>query len=224
MPSMPPPGDIVWAFPATGNIGKIWSTPVVDKGRVYFGSLDHYVYSLSLADGTMVWRYETGGAIVSKPLLVGKRVIVGSFDRTLYALDSSSGEPLWSFSADNWFWASPAYDGSTIFASSMDGKVYALDPNLGGLKWEFDAESPIVSTPLVTDDGLAVASEEGRLHLLGTTLRGEQEKWFYDLGAPVRAPLTGSGTALYLGDTDGEVRRINTTGGNREKWKISTTR
>ena len=217
-------GDTIWTFPVRGNLGKIWSTPVVDEERAYFGSLDHYVYAVSLADGTMAWRYKTGGAIASKPLLVGKRVIVGSFDRTLYALDSSSGEPLWSFSADNWFWASPAYDGATIFASSLDGKVYALDPSSGGLIWDFDAESPIISTPLITDDGLAVASEEGRLHLLYPTFRGEQERWFYDLGAVVRAPLTGSGTTLYLGDTDGAVRRINTTGGNREEWKISTTR
>jgi len=220
-------GETVWTFPVRGHIGQIWSTPVVDEeqGRVYFGSMDHFVYSVRLSDGQLDWQFETGGAVSGTPLLVDGLVVVGSFDRFIYALDpGNSGQPSWKFRAENWFWASPVYDGSTIFAAALDGKVYALSPASGHLKWDFDLESPVVSTPLITGDGLAVASDSGRLHLLYTNLSGEQEKWFYDIGVSVRAPLTGSGAALYLGDTDGMVRRINITGGSREEWKISTKR
>ena len=214
-------GELLWTFTTEG---KIWSTPAVDERRVYFGSMDRYVYALSLSDGGLAWEYQTGGAVASKPLLVGGKVIVGSFDRTLYALDVGSGEPIWTFDADNWFWGGAVANETTIFAPSMDGKIYALNPKTGDMMWLFDSESPIVSTPLLLEDGLAVASEGGLLHLIHPRARDQQEVWFYDVGAAVRAPISGGGRAVYIGDMDGGVRRINTTGGKREEWRISTAR
>ena len=75
-----------WRF-ETGN--KIWSMPVVYEDVVYFGSLDHNVYAVSLKDtgslraGDEMWRFETDGAVAATPLVMNGRVYIGSFDRIL---------------------------------------------------------------------------------------------------------------------------------------------
>ncbi len=45
--------------------GRIDSPPTVQGNRVYFGSTDGYVYCLSLADGTLVWKYQAAPSPVN---------------------------------------------------------------------------------------------------------------------------------------------------------------
>lgn len=40
--------------------GYIWSSPVVIKGIIYIGSDDHCVYAIDAAEGTVIWKIETG--------------------------------------------------------------------------------------------------------------------------------------------------------------------
>ena len=63
---------------------KIWSTPVIKDGVVYFGSHDKHIYAVSLADGTLKWKFLTGGTVAGRPLLFRDMVIVGSFDHPFF--------------------------------------------------------------------------------------------------------------------------------------------
>src|ERR1700749_2028926 len=47
--------------------GRIRSTAALVDGIVYFGSDDGYLYALKFADGTLVWRLKTDGAVSSSP-------------------------------------------------------------------------------------------------------------------------------------------------------------
>ena len=214
------PNETVWTFPKEGKIGQIWSSPVVYEDKVIFGSLDHYIYAVSLKDGTELWKYKTEGAVVGKPLIVDNKVIIGSFDRTLYALSLSKGGKQWHFSADDWFWAGPQFDGTNIYAATMGGTVYALSKR-GQERWIFQANGPIVSRPLVLNDNLVVASEKGRIYRL--SVRGGIEEWFYDIDSPVRAPLTGNHDVVFVGSMDQMVRAVNVQKG-LEIWKFNTKR
>ena len=227
------PGKMAWRFP-TG--ARIWSTPVVRDGMVYFGSMDRHVYALRLEEGLslasrLLWKYKTGGAVVAKPLLVdgpnGRMVIVGSFDKKLYALkaDTSNpaGELAWAqpFKGSGWFWAGAVSDGSTIFAPSMDGTVYALDKR-GFPVWlvPFKAESPIVSTPVVVGDNLVVATDKGKLHLLSAS-DGTKLEVSKDLESRVKAPLAQDGAMVFVGVQDKTVRGVDAEQW-AEVWQIST--
>ena len=168
-------GKIAWSFHTEG---QIWSGPVIDDGVVYFGSMDRYIYAISLEmvskllhdlqeinrdnrtkrqlqqqleEDTLLWKYKTGGAVVSTPLVMDGMVIVGSFDKKLYALDAKSGEWVWDFKGNGWFWAGPVTDGQHIFAPSMDQKVYALD-NSGNLIWPLpgDPDAFKAESPIVS--------------------------------------------------------------------------
>jgi outer membrane protein assembly factor BamB len=212
-------GEEVWQF-TTG--GKVWSTPIIRDGTVYFGSHDKNIYAVSLATGEQKWAYRTGGSVVGRPLLFRSLVIVGSFDRKLYAIEASSGIKRWSVSGGNWFWAGPVSDGTTIFAGSMDGNVYGIGPNslnpgapdpLGNVLWKHNMGSPVVSRPALVSRGLVVAARDGKVSLLDTDVAvatDQREIAFTNVqgGAEVTAPLFAAGDSVLVGSQDSTVTRI----------------
>ena len=212
-------GEEIWQF-TTGD--KVWSTPIIHDGTVYFGSHDNNIYAVSLATGEQKWAYRTAGAVVGRPLLFRNLVILGSFDRKLYAIDASSGVKRWSVSAGNWFWAGPVSDGTTIFAPSMDGHVYGIDPNplnpgvpdpVGTVLWKHNMGSPVVSRPVVVSRGLVVAGRDGKVSLLDTDIAvaaEQREISFTNVrgAAEVTAPLFASGDSVLIGSQDSTVTHI----------------
>ncbi|MBI2873144.1 MAG: PQQ-binding-like beta-propeller repeat protein [Chloroflexi bacterium] len=215
-------------FPAQGKIGKVWSTPAIAQGVVYFGSLDYNVYAVNLADCQERWRFPTKGAVAATPLVHQGVVYVGSFDRTFYALDDTAlaedreRKVLWTFQgAKNWFWSGVVTDGELVFVPSMDWRLYALRIRDGTLAWgsAFDAGGPILSTPTIAGSRVTVASDAGRVHVLDR--RSGAEEWSYKVDAKVRAPLVAAGDRVYLSALDHSVRAVNVERG-RQEWQVST--
>ena len=58
---------------------------------VFVGSYDKKLYARNAADGTEVWHFETGGAVVSSPTVADGVVFFGSEDKKLYALNAADG-------------------------------------------------------------------------------------------------------------------------------------
>ena len=211
-----------WIF-TTGD--KIWSTPVIRNGVVYFGSHDRNVYAVDLSSGEELWRFSTGGTVAGRPLLFNDLVIAGSFDKILYALDARDGTLRWQIEGANWFWAGAVADEKTIFAPSMDGNVYAIDGN-GTVLWKHDMGSPIVSRPVLVPRGLAVAGKNGKISLLNTSqaaigLKREISALFLR-DSEVKAPLFADGEAVFVGAQDGTVTRVNMAT-QREVWCFDAT-
>ncbi len=233
-------------YPFEGAEDKIWSTPVVKDGVVYFGSHDKNVYAVDLRSGERKWLWETGGVVVARPLLFKDLVVIGSFDKNLYALRTEDGSLAWggqSFpglqlfeGAGNWFWAGAVANNSSIFAPGMDGKVYALDGN-GNLRWERQLGSPIVSTPVLVPLGLVVATRDGevkRLDVESGNISGLPR-----LPSEVKAPLSAvaaidpanqdfsqvdQSDSVFIGTQDGIVYRLRVTSGQSQNllWCFDT--
>jgi outer membrane protein assembly factor BamB len=215
-----------WRF-ETGN--KIWSMPVVYEDVVYFGSLDHNVYAVSLKDtgslraGDEMWRFETDGAVAATPLVMNGRVYIGSFDRRFYSLDAFSGQEAWAepFEAENWFWSKAVSDGATVYVASLDGNLYALDSTSGAERWRFEAQSPIIAAPALVPSGVAVATDNGDIYLVRSTDGTE----IRDFAARdhIRAPLTSSGSIVYFSAMNHTVRAVDLQQGFwTELWCFNT--
>jgi len=188
--------------------GKVWSAGTATDGTIYFGTLEHTVYAVDVADGTERWSFEVGGAVVGSPLVMGGTVYVGALDRNLYALDATTGEQKWKFSGDNWFWASPVSDGRTIYAATLGGTVYALDLN-GQEVWPSPAKvvGPILAAPAVLSDSLIVATDGKMVHQLN--ILDGREMWVFAVGERVRAEVASQDDRVYLIDTDGVVHALD---------------
>ena len=119
-------GKRLWDF-AAGD--SVLSTPVVDAGRVTFGSFDGNVYAVDAASGALAWKHDTGAPVVSTPALHEGRVIVSAF----VAVGWVTGKMAWRFpvakpkdDSTYGFAASPAVGEGLVFAGAVDGKVYAF--------------------------------------------------------------------------------------------------
>ncbi len=199
---------------------KIWSRATVDNGTLYFGTLGHTVYAVSLADGKERWSVSLDGAVVGSPLVLNGTLYVGALDRTLYALNAESGEERWRFEGDSWFWASPVHDNGVIYAATLAGSLYALDAS-GNRLWSVPAEAsgPIVAAPQVLERSVVVATTEKIVHQFSRV--DGIEEWSIGVGEQVRAELASRGEVVYLIDTDGVVHALH-TGQRRELWTYPT--
>ncbi len=201
---------------------KIWATPVVRDGIVYFGSLDHKLYAVDAVTGESKWDFETGGGIASTSLLVDGVIYVGSFDSRFYAIDAGNGEEKWAFDqAGNWFWSEALYKESVIYACSLDHHVYAIDAVSGEMAWSepFDAGDQIKSSPVIVGDVLIVVSNDGKVY--GIDLDTGEEKWpQFDIEATVLASLCASGTTVYLNAQDNRLYTFDGLTGKQD-WSVS---
>jgi outer membrane protein assembly factor BamB len=228
-------GGEKWKFMAED---KIWSTPVIANGTVYFGSHDRNIYAVDLATGDLKWQFTTGGAVVARPLVWQDMVLVGGFDRKLYALDAQQGTELWNFAgAGNWIWAGAVAGDSFVFAPAMDGHVYALD-RAGMLQWDYDAGSPLVADPVIVPRGLVVATREGDVSLIditdGTLINQYSDIKPAEILAPLftpppvndaRSPAAGGGNqqeSVFVGTQNGTVYRIQARSGLIKVWCFDT--
>ena len=207
-------------WPAFEADGKIWSRPAVDNGTLYFGTLGHTVYAVSLADGRELWSVSLDGAIVGTPLVLNGTVYVGALDRTLYALNSANGEEKWRFEGDGWFWSPPVFDDGVIYAATLRGSLYALD-TLGNRLWTVPAQASgaIVAAPQVLANSVVVATTEKFVHQF--SLLDGHEEWSIGVGDQVRADMASQGEVVYLIDSEGVVHALH-TGQRRELWTYQT--
>jgi len=128
----------------------IESPPFVYQNVIYVGSSDATnVYSLSLADGSVLWKTAVPGwswqrTAVNDQLViagtVGQGGYPGSRNGSLVALDRKSGAIRWIYldppsdqmvkAGTHWgFGASPVIAGGEVFAADLNGKVYAFELN-----------------------------------------------------------------------------------------------
>ena len=120
-------------------------------GKVYFGSVDGYLYALYAATGKPVAgfpKYLGSEVLHSSPVVGNGTVYVATAgnDRALYAFNASTGNEIAGFPI---FFGGPIYApltlyGGNIYVSSNEGKVYAFSATTG---------APISGYPVNTDSG-----------------------------------------------------------------------
>ena len=117
------------ADPKPQEQAKAPSKPVVQDSKT--GQLKGEVKK----PGTVLWEFETGGAIVYSSPAIGSdgTVYVGSEDKKLYAINGKSGVKLWEFVTGDEVSSSPAIgpDG-TVYVGSEDNKLYAIKTDSKG--------------------------------------------------------------------------------------------
>jgi outer membrane protein assembly factor BamB len=165
--------------------------------------MDRHLYALDLADGQVIWDFETKGAFASQPVLENGTLYIGAFDDKLYAIDVETGDENWHFSSENWFWGAPALHDDVLYAVDVDGNAYAIDRNTGDPIWHrvlTDADDQAVAVragPTLSADQskLLVGSEDGLLFALDTA--DGMVVWTSEADGQVLAPTVTEGGIAY---------------------------
>ena len=143
---------------ATGASLELKSSPAIaPDGTIYVGSTDSSLYAIK-PDGTLKWRYKTGGSVLSSPSIAADgTVYVGSNDNQLYAINPDSTLK-WSYGTAGDISTSPAIaaDGTVYVTSWID--LRALSPD-GTRKWEYYVNNITRSSPTIAADGTVYIAE-----------------------------------------------------------------
>jgi outer membrane protein assembly factor BamB len=199
--STPAIRTVKWRFKTAS---KVFSSPAVEGGTVYFGSSDHHIYAVNSADGTLRWKYRTKGGVNSSPAVANGLVYAASRDGNFYALDTADGKVKWQFKTGgerrftapgihgamprtemmpdpfDVFLSSPVISEGNIYFGSGDHHVYALDAKTGELKWKFSTGNVVHASPAIANGVLYIGSWDRNLYALEAATG--REIWHFQTG------------------------------------------
>lgn len=104
---------------------------------------------------SVMWKFNTSGAVHSTPIVSSTTVFIGCDDSYLYALNATNGSFIWKFKTGaSVFQASPALANNMVFIGSGDSILYALSADSGKLLWSRSIIGNLqMSSPVIGGDG-----------------------------------------------------------------------
>ena len=239
---------VKWQF-ATG--GPVLSSPVFDRGLVYFGSGDGNVYAVDAETGVQRWMFATRGAVDSTPAVDQGLVFAVSYDGGLYALDAATGRQRWRFATggerrfeakgihglpphnqtffDAWdmFLSSPVVAKGAVIFGSGDGNIYAVEETTGALRWKVATGDVVHASPAYDGDTIYVGSWDSVLYALDAA--SGRERWRFQAGQdPVVHNQVGfqgspavAAGTVYVGCRDAHLYAIDAATG-KPRWNLPT--
>jgi outer membrane protein assembly factor BamB len=185
------------------------SSPMVDGGRVYFGSEDGTLYAVRQGDGKVLWTYRAAGAIKGSPTLANGILYFGDYGGRVQAVRASDGRHVWT--ADDargtlrtgTFYATAAVAYGRVYIGSTDGRQYSFSAKTGRLAWAHQTGRYVYASPAVrTVDGLGptvyVGSYDGTFYALDA--RSGAVRWTYRSGGRISGSATVIGDTVYFSD------------------------
>ncbi len=206
------------------------SSPLLDRGRLYFGSEDGTVYSLRARDGSIRWRAKAAGAVKGGLALDGGRLFVGDYGGKFQAFRRADGKLLWRTGSAGGafglrsgnFYSTPAAAYGRVYTGNTDGFVYSFAQSSGKLAWRKKTGNYVYGSPAVAPGPggrptVFIGSYDGRFYALdarsGTIRWSRKAEGRISGGAVVLGDLvfysTLAKTTTALGVTTG--RRVWTT-------------
>jgi len=226
--SIAPPLQAKWRFVAKGAVK---SSPVLWAGRAFFGSNDGNVYCLDAADGSLIWKVETGQPIEAPPLLLDGHVIIGLADGSLLCLSAEGGSEVWRYKAAdkivgsaNWFDHQTA--GRCVVFGSYDNSLHCLSAGNGGLIWKYQTENYVNGTPAIFGEIAAIGGCDGKVHVVN--LRSGQAERRIDAGKYIAASPAIVETIAYIGNHDDAFDALDLRPGEAQGaaplWEVKSDR
>jgi outer membrane protein assembly factor BamB len=145
-------GERRWARRLGGPVNDV----LASGERVFVGSDDKYFYAIDGADGTVLWRWRTGGAVYGRPVSDGVRVYFVSSDNVLRGLDRWNGAQRWKRMLPLRPLTGPVIVGGALLVAGTGSTVYAYAARDGSPLGELPAGGEVFSAPHPVDDVLPI--------------------------------------------------------------------
>ncbi len=224
--------DPLWRFQTTG---EIWSTAVMGKETLYFGSDDNSLYAVNPTKGSLRWRHSTGGRVRSTPAIDDGRVYFTSDDGFLHAVTCADGTEAWRFDLESsgidrnlpsifppyqydYLQSSPLLVDGVLYTGSANGHLYAVDSESGKQKWKFETAGRIRSSPRAEGDSVFIGSWDGHVYCLDRNTGAE--RWKFDTGGILQGSPTIGGGRVFIGSRNPKVFALDASTGKLE-WEFA---
>lgn len=191
-------------------------TPIATAQALYVGADDGRLLALSPSDGSLLWSFQTGGAIGSAVTLVNGMLYLGSLDQSVYAVDAASGALKWRHFMSLEITDAPAVANGEVYLFPFD-TIFALDAASGALKWQakLDSSNPLAqsSGPLEVSGDVIYAPAGATLYAFSASTKSPLWSLMSNPDDSNRATPTRDGAVAYWPAADGFVYALDTTVG-----------
>jgi outer membrane protein assembly factor BamB len=185
------------------------SSPLLDGGRVFFGTQGGIVYALDARNGSVQWTYHAGGSVKASPTLKDGVLYFGDYSGNVQAVSEQSGRRLWVSGSEGallgsgTFYSTSAAAYGRVFLGNTDGRIYAYDAATGHLDWAVQTGAYVYASPAVANaPGIGptvyLGSYDGTFYALGA--RSGAIAWKYDAGGKISGSATIVGRTVYFAD------------------------
>ncbi|MBN2574161.1 MAG: PQQ-binding-like beta-propeller repeat protein [Deltaproteobacteria bacterium] len=178
-------GEIVGVDVGTGALS--WSTRIAggvdgdarydpQRGVVYLGSDDGYLYAVEPEQGRIRWSAKFKGPIEHAPDIGPDALYLATGAERVFAVDPADGKMRWQYERDKpegftiHGHASPRQHGELVYAGFSDGYLVALRARNGEIVWSRSLAAAseqfvdVDATPIIAGDRLFAASFSGGLY------------------------------------------------------------
>jgi outer membrane protein assembly factor BamB len=210
------PGRVIALNSANGAI-RWWralpsgseSSPLIDHGRLFFGSQNGTVFALDDANGAVVWTYRAASAVKASPTLSDGVLYFGDYSGRLQAVSEQTGRRLWVSMSEGAllgsgnFYSTAAVVYGRVFLGNTDGRIYAYDAATGKLDWAVQTGAYVYASPAVTNaPGLGptvyIGSYDGTFYALNA--RSGHVSWQFNAHGRISGSATIVGHIVYFAD------------------------
>jgi outer membrane protein assembly factor BamB len=185
------------------------SSPLVDSGKVYFGTEGGTVFALRADSGREVWRYQAHGAVKASPTLSDGLLYFGDYGGHVQAVRTLNGKRVWSTAAARRalragnFYATAAVAYGRVYVGSTDGREYSLSARTGAIAWarrtgHYVYSSAAVETVAGLGPTVFFGSYDGRFYALDA--RSGRTRWSYRSGGKISGSPTVIGDTVFFAD------------------------
>lgn len=209
-------GRVVAMNTANGHIrwsrdlpSRCESSPLLDHGKLFFGTQSGTVYALNAHTGHIVWTYHAAGAVKASPSLSKGLLYFGDYSGELQAVRERNGHRVWASGSggallgSGTFYSTPAVMYGRVFLGNTDGRVYAYDASSGKLDWAVQTGAYVYASPAITNTpGLGptiyLGSYDGTFYAINA--RSGRIEWHYHAGGRISGSATIVGRIVYFAD------------------------
>lgn len=185
------------------------SSPLVDHGKVFFGSQDGTVYALNEHNGSTVWTYHAAGSVKASPTLKDGNLYFGDYSGNLQAVAERNGHLQWRSGSEGallgsgTFYSTAAVAYGRVYLGNTDGRIYAYDQRTGSLDWAVQTGAYVYASPAVANaPGLGptiyLGSYDGNFYAINA--RTGHVDWTYDGHGRISGSATIVGNIVYFAD------------------------
>ncbi len=192
---------MLWTFAADDEIR---SSPLCNRGVVFFGSYDTNFYALNAKSGDFLWKAPTKAGICSSPAVM-PATWSWSARRTTTSTRLTLGEAPRSgaYRTGAAVRSSPKQYKDMVFVGSDDQNIYALHADTGQMLWKYRTWNFVRSSAAFAKGLVFIGSSDGNLYALDT-LSGTLKWKLHTLGAIVSTPVV-VGNIVIVGSMDNYV-------------------
>lgn len=125
------------------------ATPVIDGENIYINSYDDKLYCLSKQNGSILWRYNTGGA--TAPVITGNKLYFSTSAGSVVSLNKTNGLLEWKKDDINGIATEPIIVKGFLVYGESQGPLKLVDLLTGKTQASFDPGKGIMSK--ISSDG-----------------------------------------------------------------------